>query len=162
MPSKASKRRMQHAKCKSISNSCTVATSQAVKWYHLRPSCRILNYKSIVCVTRLSNSQPDLLRNYVAVHPTQENYECAIWEAASATTAAPLYFKPVVFSKTGEMFRYGGIRRNNPVNEAINETNRLKETERMKASTTDYLRKYQSGNVIKACAKSLLDPDANC
>ena len=205
----------------------------------------MLSYQSIVCVTRLSNSQPDLLRNYVAVHSTQENYECAIWEAASATAAAPLYFKPVVFLKTGEMFGDGGMRRNNPVNEAINETNRLKErewagrqigcvvsigtgavearnlsnrlpeflkgavaimtdsediadqfiiselgqslekskryfrfnvpqglqmlqmdewkeTEKMKASTTDYLRKYQSGNVIKACAQSLLDPDANC
>jgi hypothetical protein len=37
-----------------------------------------------------------------------------------------LYFKPVVLSKTGERFGDGGVRRNNPVNEAINETNRLK------------------------------------
>jgi patatin-like phospholipase/acyl hydrolase len=185
-----------------------------------------------------------VLRNYLSVHPTQENYDCKIWEAASATAAAPLFFKPVTFEKTGEIFGDGGMRRNNPINEAINEMNRLREkewagreigcvvsigtgavqtrtisnqlqgllkaavaimtdsediadqfiiselgqklyqskryfrfnvpqglqmlkmdewreNERMRAFTTDYLHKYESGNAVKACALSLLNPDAN-
>ena len=36
-----------------------------------------------------------------------------------------------------------------------------KETEKMRALTTDYLRKLGSGNEVGRCAQSLLTPDAN-
>jgi hypothetical protein len=35
-----------------------------------------------------------------------------------------------------------------------------KEAERMKAVTTDYLSKYDTGSAIRACSQSLLGPDA--
>jgi patatin-like phospholipase/acyl hydrolase len=50
-----------------------------------------------------------------------------VWEAASATAAAPMFFKPVILQRTKAEFGDGGMRRNNPINEAINEMNRLKE-----------------------------------
>jgi predicted acylesterase/phospholipase RssA len=76
---------------------------------------------SMLCVTRAKISKPDVLRNYTSLHPTAENYSCTIWEAASATAAAPLYFKSVQFKGTGEQWCDGGLRRNNPINEALSE-----------------------------------------
>jgi hypothetical protein len=78
----------------------------------------------MLCVTRSEISKPDVLRNYESVHPTAENYNCTIWEAASATAAAPLYFKGVQFNATGEKWCDGGLRRNNPINEALSELSR--------------------------------------
>ncbi|KLO97050.1 calcium-independent phospholipase A2 [Fusarium fujikuroi] len=80
--------------------------------------CRVM-----VCVTRGINSRPDVLRSYMSSHPTQENYKCSIWEAASATAAAPTFFDPVKLAG-GESFCDGGMRRNNPINETVNELNR--------------------------------------
>ncbi|KAG5790214.1 hypothetical protein H9Q69_010714 [Fusarium xylarioides] len=80
--------------------------------------CRVM-----VCVTRGINTRPDVLRNYLSSHPTQENYKCSIWEAASATAAAPTFFDPVKLAG-GESFCDGGMRRNNPINEAVSELNR--------------------------------------
>ncbi|KAH7142064.1 hypothetical protein EDB81DRAFT_653957 [Dactylonectria macrodidyma] len=77
----------------------------------------------MVCVTRGINSRPDVLRSYNSNHPTQQNYKCSIWEAASATAAAPIFFHPVKLAG-GESFCDGGMRRNNPINEAVNELNR--------------------------------------
>ena len=70
----------------------------------------------MVCVTRKKTSKPDVLRNYESEHPTQENYKCTIWEAASATAAAPMFFKAVKFKAGGETWCDGGLHRNNPIN----------------------------------------------
>lgn len=75
----------------------------------------------MLCVTRSKINKPDVLRNYESDHPTAENYTCTIWEAASATAAAPLFFKPVTFKDTGEVWCDGGMRRNDPINEALAE-----------------------------------------
>ena len=56
--------------------------------------------------------------------PLQKNYDCKIWEAASATAAAPMYFDHVKFEKYGESWCDGGLRRNNPINEALAEAHR--------------------------------------
>ncbi|KAF5547046.1 calcium-independent phospholipase A2 [Fusarium phyllophilum] len=80
--------------------------------------CRVM-----VCVTRGINSRTDVLRSYLSSHPTQENYKCSIWEAASATAAAPTFFDPVKLAG-GESFCDGGMHRNNPINEAVSELNR--------------------------------------
>jgi patatin-like phospholipase/acyl hydrolase len=82
------------------------------------------NVDSALCVTRTKSSQADLLRSFESLDATQENYDCTIWEAASAT-AAPMYFKRVKFEKHGEKWSDGGIRRNNPINEALAETQRV-------------------------------------
>jgi Patatin-like phospholipase len=197
----------------------------------------------MLCVTRTEISKPDVLRNYLSLHPTAENYHCRIWEAASATAAAPMYFEGVEIKGTGERWCDGGLRRNNPINEALSEisreknwenkkigcilslgtgvaksnavssnlvgllkgavaimtdsddaakvfaaselgielsrTNRYfrfsvpqgmqdlqldewKETEKMRAMTTDYLSHMGSGDQVQQCAKSLLYPDENC
>lgn len=78
----------------------------------------------MLCVTRAEISKPDVLRNYESFHPTAENYNCNIWEAASATAAAPMYFKSVQLIETGERWCDGGLRRNNPINEALSELTR--------------------------------------
>ncbi|PVH95139.1 hypothetical protein DM02DRAFT_691373 [Periconia macrospinosa] len=83
------------------------------------PLCKVM-----LCVTRTEIGKPDILRNYTSFHPTAENYSCTIWEAASATAAAPLYFKSVQFKETGERWCDGGLRRNNPINEALSELSR--------------------------------------
>ncbi|RDW56410.1 hypothetical protein BP6252_14164 [Coleophoma cylindrospora] len=201
------------------------------------PTCKVA-----LCVTRSEITKPDVLRNYESLHPSAENYDCKIWEAASATAAAPMYFKGVQFNQKGEKWCDGGLRRNNPINEALAElsrerdwkykkvgcvlslgtgvakslsvssnlagilkgavaimtdsddiarvfasselgielfrTNRYfrfsvpqgmqdlqldewKETERMRALTTDYLAHAANGDLLERCAKSLLDPDVN-
>lgn len=197
----------------------------------------------MLCVTRCEISKPDVLRSYESLDPTAENYKCTIWEAASATAAAPMYFRSVQLSETGEKWCDGGLRRNNPINEALSELSRegnwkdknvgcvlslgtgiaksghvssnlagvlkgavtimtdcddiarvftssklgielsrthryfrfsvpqgmqdlrldeWKETEKMRALTTDYLGHLGNGDLITRCAKSLLDPDENC
>lgn len=75
----------------------------------------------MVCVTNTEISKADVLRSYESFHPTAENYTCNIWEAASATSAAPVFFKAVKFEGTGEQWCDGGMRRNNPINEALAE-----------------------------------------
>ncbi|KAF1979185.1 FabD/lysophospholipase-like protein, partial [Bimuria novae-zelandiae CBS 107.79] len=47
----------------------------------------------------------------------QQNYECSIWEAARATSAAPPYFGPVTFrGANAATFVDGAVRANNPIN----------------------------------------------
>jgi len=84
----------------------------------------------MLCVTRVKSQKPDVLRSYETYDPTQENYECEIWEAASATAAAPIYFKPVKFGRHGEKWCDGGLRRNNPINEALAELDRHEDLNR--------------------------------
>ena len=81
----------------------------------------------MLCVTRSEAQQPEVLRSYPTWATSEENYDCDIWEAASATTAAPIYFKPVPFARTGEKWCDGGLKRNNPINEALNEVARHEE-----------------------------------
>jgi predicted acylesterase/phospholipase RssA len=78
----------------------------------------------MLCATRLATSKADVFRNYESQHPTSENYECRIWEAASATAAAPMFFRSVKFQATSEAWCDGGLRRNNPINEALAELSR--------------------------------------
>jgi hypothetical protein len=94
----------------------------------VRPQCPLeicsADIYRLLCVTRKTISKPDVLRNYISKHPTQENYICTIWEAASATAAAPLYFKSVQFAAGRESWCDGGLHRNNPVEEALAEIGR--------------------------------------
>ncbi|KAK5202855.1 hypothetical protein LTR47_011349 [Exophiala xenobiotica] len=86
------------------------------------PICKV-----VLCVTRQATFKSDLLRNYLTFSPTEENHKCKIWEAASATAAAPMYFKNVTFEESGDKWCDGGMRRNNPINEALTEVTREKD-----------------------------------
>ncbi|KAL2289483.1 hypothetical protein FJTKL_01756 [Diaporthe vaccinii] len=87
------------------------------------PGCKVM-----LCVTRKRTYTPDVLRNYATNAPTKENYECQIWEATSATAAAPIYFKPVELRKRREKWVDGGLKRNNPINVAMEEVSRLQKS----------------------------------
>lgn len=78
----------------------------------------------MLCVTRKATSKPDNLRSYKTTAPSEENYDCMLYEAASATAAAPMYFKGVKFTTQGENWCDGGLRRNNPIMEVMNEVQR--------------------------------------
>ena len=54
-----------------------------------------------------------------------QNYDCAIWEAVRATSAAPLFFEPVTFETSKATFVDGGVRANNPVDRVTSEARRL-------------------------------------
>jgi predicted acylesterase/phospholipase RssA len=66
-------------------------------------------------------SSPRLLRTY-AVRENQ-GYNCTIWQAARATSAAPTFFKSIRFGEEGaeEEFVDGGLRCNNPVKQVLEE-----------------------------------------
>lgn len=78
----------------------------------------------MVCVTRIESRKSDVVRSYTTYAPSEQNYDCQIWEAASATAAAPMYFKHVKLSKGGGEWCDGGLQRNNPINEALPEVSR--------------------------------------
>jgi len=48
-----------------------------------------------------------------------------IWEAARATSAAPMFFEPVEFKGSGVSYVDGGMGRNNPVRELYREAHQL-------------------------------------
>ncbi|KAH0556588.1 hypothetical protein GP486_005565 [Trichoglossum hirsutum] len=53
------------------------------------------------------------------------NYKCTIWEAARATSAAPIFFKSITLNDSGATFVDGGIRANNPIEYVMNEAHSL-------------------------------------
>ncbi|KAI5462890.1 hypothetical protein BGZ63DRAFT_402245 [Mariannaea sp. PMI_226] len=58
--------------------------------------------------------------DYLARQDNQEN-DFKVWEAARATSAAPIYFQPYLHHRTKTSYIDGGIVRNNPVQLAFNE-----------------------------------------
>lgn len=75
-----------------------------------------------VCALRTSSAGPTTLRSY---RSSEEDTGCKIWEAARATSAAPIFFKPIKFEKTGAQYSDGGMAANNPIKELMNEAHRL-------------------------------------
>jgi patatin-like phospholipase/acyl hydrolase len=80
-----------------------------------------------VCTTR--NIRPSLhnvlLRSYTTWSPTEENYVCHIWEAARATSAAPIFFEPLKLRSSGATFGDGALGLNNPIFEVLHEADIL-------------------------------------
>lgn len=64
---------------------------------------------------------PVIFRTYPA--PQNETFDCTIWEAARATTAAPTFFKRMIIHEPGSRQPYidGGLGRNNPTNQVLEE-----------------------------------------
>ncbi|KAH8591275.1 acyl transferase/acyl hydrolase/lysophospholipase [Bisporella sp. PMI_857] len=76
-----------------------------------------------VCTTQLRDSQKVRLRTYGC--EWEEPETCNIWEAARATSAAPMFFEPVEFKGSRVRYVDGGIWRNNPVRELYREAYQL-------------------------------------
>jgi hypothetical protein len=60
-----------------------------------------------------------LLRNYDSSRP--EGFDCAIWEAGRATSAASSFFDPIQIGRFQETFVDGGTGCNNPVDKVFEE-----------------------------------------
>lgn len=80
---------------------------------------------SFVCTVRVQSVYCELIRSYESRQIGQQNYNCALWEAARATTAAPIFFEPIILNASGATFVGGGIRANKPVNQIIHEAQRI-------------------------------------
>jgi hypothetical protein len=64
---------------------------------------------------------PQLFRTYQV--PKHNTFNCTIWEAARATSAAPTYFEPIVIGEQGSAMRFidGGVGCNNPTQQVLAE-----------------------------------------
>jgi len=64
---------------------------------------------------------PRLFRTYRV--PKNESFDCTIWEAARATTAAPTFFKGIEIGGPGRKERFidGAFGRNNPIGQVFEE-----------------------------------------
>lgn len=78
---------------------------------------------SFVCVTNKDVGKPFRLRNY------RDSWEpgtgCTIWQAARATSAAPLYFPPIRFGKPPTNYVDGGLSYNNPIRSLYDEAKQV-------------------------------------
>src|SRR5437667_6438485 len=75
--------------------------------------------------TRVQNASATLLRSYETTDPGESDYVCEVWEAARATSAAPLFFAPFRIERLGLTLVDGALRLNNPINEVISEAHRI-------------------------------------
>ncbi|OBT63724.1 hypothetical protein VE03_06168 [Pseudogymnoascus sp. 23342-1-I1] len=79
--------------------------------------------KTFVCAVpaRHVDKQPRLFRTWSA--DKSPGYDCAIWEAARATSAAPIFFKRILIGDAGlqEEFIDAGLGCNNPVRHLVEE-----------------------------------------
>ena len=78
-----------------------------------------------VCAVRAESVFCELLRSYGTTTIGQRNYKCTIWEAARATSAAPIFFKPITLKDSGATFVDGAIRASNPIEYVVNEARSL-------------------------------------
>lgn len=80
---------------------------------------------SFVTATRDKPIHTELLRSYKTTAPTEENYDCTIWEAARATSAASLFFEPITLRKGNATFVDGSLELVNPIHELMREVYRI-------------------------------------
>lgn len=69
-----------------------------------------------------ATSALQLLRSYQSIEP-QDEYK--LWEAARATSAAPLYFNQMKVSDSSLTFSDGGMLRNNPIDTVYHEARQI-------------------------------------
>lgn len=87
------------------------------------PKCRVF-----VCTTQEHTNRTKLLRSYNPIGDFRiSRRPLKIWEAARATSAAPLYFKPMTIKSSGisQTFSDGAFHDNNPINQVMNECYRI-------------------------------------
>lgn len=81
--------------------------------------------QSFVCATTTETLHRELLRSYHTRDVSESDYDCLLWEAAQATTAAPLFFEPITLQSSGVTLVYGGMRHNNPIYEVLKDAEQL-------------------------------------
>ncbi|KAF2259411.1 FabD/lysophospholipase-like protein [Lojkania enalia] len=74
----------------------------------------------VVCATNKDVNKPVRLRSYRSSWEPSTN--CTIWQVARATSAAPLYFDPIIFGTPPMSYVDGGLHYNNPIRVALDET----------------------------------------
>ncbi|KAL9137486.1 MAG: hypothetical protein Q9175_001311 [Cornicularia normoerica] len=75
--------------------------------------------RTFVCVTNKDVGKPFRLRNYRSAW--EPGTGCTIWQAARATSAAPLYFPPIRFGNPPANYVDGGFNYNNPIRSLYDE-----------------------------------------
>jgi predicted acylesterase/phospholipase RssA len=78
---------------------------------------------SFLCATADPQDVCERLRTYEFQPEESRATDCAMWEAARATSAAPVYFPPMEIN--GQEDFDGGLKRNNPILEVIREAHLL-------------------------------------
>ena len=71
------------------------------------------------------SAHSELLRSFRSRSVGHPNYDCPVWEAVRATSAAPLFFEPVTLKTSRATFVDGGVRANNPIFEVASEAGRI-------------------------------------
>lgn len=71
------------------------------------------------------STHTELLRSYKSKRIGHQNYDCSVWEAVRATSAAPLFFEPITIKESGTTFVDGGVRANNPIEHLSSEARSL-------------------------------------
>lgn len=80
---------------------------------------------SFVCAVSTAAAHTELLRSYKTKRLGHRNYDCFIWEAVRATSAAPLFFEPITLQASKATFVDGAIRVNNPIDQITSEARSL-------------------------------------
>lgn len=80
---------------------------------------------SFVCAANANSVNTELLRSYKTKKIGHQNYDCYVWEAVRATSAAPLFFEPITLKASQATFVDGGIRANNPIDFLMSEARSL-------------------------------------
>ncbi|MCJ1269381.1 hypothetical protein MMC22_009273 [Lobaria immixta] len=97
----------------------------------LDPDMKLLDSKSsrmspsFVCAASAVSTQIELLRSYKSRRLGHRNYDCFMWEAVRAKSAAPLFFEPIALEASKATFVDGGIRANNPIDQLTSEARQL-------------------------------------
>ena len=97
-----------------------ICTSVEILWHSLYQS-----FSSAVCAARTGSVDVDLLRSYRSTAVAQRNHDAWLWEAVRATSAAPAFFESIQLYNMGATFVDGGVRANNPIDEALKEAERI-------------------------------------
>jgi patatin-like phospholipase/acyl hydrolase len=95
-------------------------------WESDDPLCRVWHLlmehvTSFVCTVSAFLNRVKLLRSYKSRKIGHSNYNCFVWEAIRATSAAPLFFEPITLKSSKATFVNGGIRANNPISQISSE-----------------------------------------
>ena len=79
--------------------------------------------RCFVCALPAKQQRAERIRSYRSIDPAaRDTSKYTIWEAARATSAAPMYFHPITVQ--GREYFDGGLDSNNPVVEVIEEARR--------------------------------------
>jgi hypothetical protein len=83
---------------------------------------RIADVRSFLCAKSQKFGQLFRFRNY---HVPGDLFDCPLWKACRATSAAPTIFPPIGIGKTHVKYIDGGVGANNPIGELIDEATTL-------------------------------------